>query len=1756
MSSRYGRGRAPPRGDRYYQDKRSHYNDDRASSQRSQQDERPPYDERPPRRGGRDSSRGNRREETPPRRRRERRGSSTHHHTSNHANSGDANAQINQIIRKLERDDRRERTRLAVQIQEFAQEPANRQVLEAQCVTLLNLLDPMIEDAVERENDYNLPRTIASIGLGLGSKCNELINWLTNRLMSADNTPEVTGFLLNITKHLSDKKGSLSTGVLPLIDTLIQLLERFANPQMIIILLDALVPLTQAYSRFFTPHFTNIIDVLIGWHIESDTNVDLQKSISKAFLSFKAFWLSDISYPLSLIMQFVGDAQKQQHEVCNSTSIDKEAVQQFVSLIKVFTALLSSLEEVTSVSPNVPDFLSKLVNQIIDSSSQLLCVHASYEVVSVIAKATHIVTKCLPAHFGHICDQLVCFLIDCISPLDCTPAPDSTILDCLHAILHITDNDSSWLGASILTSMLASSSPLVSLRNSKNEQILAVLFKIFQSLLQLHNFKLLDIVYQFIVQDLHIAIEKILKCVEEKTDLKEAEILASANLALLTEMAGSKTHGFSTWALNPTIFDLVTSVHSPHNWILAKHCPSVHYAILNVLHAECKRHGYFLPGAGTSEVVQLQPHNTSQQLCRVLKLLALLLPHSSLSFDSRYFCLLWVKRLVEIMKKAGECSESMKFCHSELQELSLALVRIADDPERDIRLEVAGCLRLLLLAQLLTNNTQVHCLAVSILHMGDVDGATRGAFVGVLEALAPQLLLGYEIDRLNMDKFAMRPLLHSRHLLQFNTEVSLVTSNQFTILMRLILLNQIPGKFIHDDWLERLFYGCNTSQHSKFTFINGSTSPCDSSLWFWFMWHMSLYAVNSRLKTPLGKATETFECIEGILHELLEDGAVTEDTNARGIISGIGSQCYVSLLRSNLLLHFINNLEKLIYNAYEGTVHSIQGCNKAVKNFFVLNRSTCEEWFSRIRPAIAEVCSNTGMYAESWRHALHIQPSTSALLLSVRAALNMHAPGYIRGLKCIYSEHDGLLNAAELQASGRYEEASEVYKATIDTVSNSEEKQFIALQALECYLALNDWDETLSWSQMHSNEIYTDKTPYDNNYLHALHAFDLGDFNGTARHLEGVPGANINSITEELSRKGGVRVNHLTLELDVPALADPAKLLYLSQLQLLRVCGLYHNGGDLQLVGMDLRSETGSYSDDMDRPESALEKGPEFIFRKLLRQASSLVEVGVRIAGIDLPVMMPGRTAVQLQCVSALHQLLLCDTVKAPTGVPLNLTNEEVYLDRNVHEVGSWMYLHRYAHHLYQYFEPCHENSKNMLSSPMVLNLGVSVSKLARKQGNMRLAQRLLINELTWHFSGVHPSRPPLTTNIVYISDNTVHEGPDMVLRSTLHTTLSKSLAQYIPVDLLPLHSQSAKVLYQCGSQTEAIEALSAAVLYRQRNPATVRNNRNNEGSMKCVLTLGKWLSQDSTLGLMAMSNGPCLQSLLEIEERVTANSGIRLRDGVAVSEVEYLEGRLLRYVAEEACDMANAWHALGTWAYDISKKSLDQIQLARVETMLPEEKLVVEELAGNHCDPVWNLILGAVMRQSCEGLNERISTTAPDLPKDTVSQLCDVYIRVSSRLYHNYRIAVKSYCRYLHLSAGERDCNTRVDKVDKTTHRELHTTLRLMKLMTSHDVALHDLIEDISRTPALQWYKVTPQLLSRIGHSNPSVRNALLTILCSVARQYPHKLVYNCVEKCSPSSLIDNEQNKVVFPLVHLVPFSSLSLPLVPSSSHCVPTT
>ena len=54
-------------------------------------------------------------------------------------------------------------------------------------------------------------------------------------------------------------------------------------------------------------------------------------------------------------------------------------------------------------------------------------------------------------------------------------------------------------------------------------------------------------------------------------------------------------------------------------------------------------------------------------------------------------------------------------------------------------------------------------------------------------------------------------------------------------------------------------------------------------------------------------------------------------------------------------------------------------------------------------------------------------------------------------------------------------------------------------------------------------------------------------------------------------------------------------------------------------------------------------------------------------------------------------------------------------------------------------------------------------------------------------------------------------------------------------------------------------------------------------------------------------------------------------------------------------------------------------------------------------------------MRQSSEGLDERITNTAPDLSKDIVTQLCEVFRRVYDRLYYNYRFLLHKHFFYFY---------------------------------------------------------------------------------------------------------------------------------------------
>ena len=79
-----------------------------------------------------------------------------------------------------------------------------------------------------------------------------------------------------------------------------------------------------------------------------------------------------------------------------------------------------------------------------------------------------------------------------------------------------------------------------------------------------------------------------------------------------------------------------------------------------------------------------------------------------------------------------------------------------------------------------------------------------------------------------------------------------------------------------------------------------------------------------------------------------------------------------SSLRASLLLQFMENLEKLLYNAYEGLANALPAPPKAARTFFRTNRGTCQEWLLRVRLHVVVMALHCGQPAMAYRHAAEL----------------------------------------------------------------------------------------------------------------------------------------------------------------------------------------------------------------------------------------------------------------------------------------------------------------------------------------------------------------------------------------------------------------------------------------------------------------------------------------------------------------------------------------------------------------------------------------------------------------------------------------------------------------------------------------------------------------------------------------------------------------------------------------------------------------
>ena len=82
----------------------------------------------------------------------------------------------------------------------------------------------------------------------------------------------------------------------------------------------------------------------------------------------------------------------------------------------------------------------------------------------------------------------------------------------------------------------------------------------------------------------------------------------------------------------------------------------------------------------------------------------------------------------------------------------------------------------------------------------------------------------------------------------------------------------------------------------------------------------------------------------------------------------MGPRHYTVHLRAVLLLQFMEHLDKLMYNAYEGSCVTLPLVPKAVKGFFRKNMEVCLSWLSNVRGYLVSVATHAGLPAVALRH--------------------------------------------------------------------------------------------------------------------------------------------------------------------------------------------------------------------------------------------------------------------------------------------------------------------------------------------------------------------------------------------------------------------------------------------------------------------------------------------------------------------------------------------------------------------------------------------------------------------------------------------------------------------------------------------------------------------------------------------------------------------------------------------------------------------
>uniref|UniRef100_A0A672K1X4 Serine/threonine-protein kinase SMG1 n=1 Tax=Sinocyclocheilus grahami TaxID=75366 RepID=A0A672K1X4_SINGR len=1582
------------------------------------------------------------------------------------------------LLRRASREDDRER-RLATmkQMREFIVHSENKVVLVKQLDSILSTLNDILNESSKLLQELR-QEAACCLGLlcaALSYEAERIFKWMFLKFSVSTKDEVKLLYLVAVHKALetAGEKKAFSSVMQLVMSSLQSILENLDTPELLCQSVKCILLLARCYPHVFSTNFRDTVDILVGWHIDHTQKQSLTQQVSGWLQSLEQFWVADLAFSTTLLGQFLEDMEAYAEDlshVVSGESGDEDipplavSLPKLAALLRVFSTVVHSIGERFNPirgPPITAAYVTDVLNRV------LACVTTAKQVFfseAVLTAGNECVCVLLVSmDLGNqLIDAVISYGLDQLDSCQCCgPEYSMSVLTLLTLIV---DQINTNIPAAFVEKLLAPNSQLLELRFHRKREVMAAAHGVYHAVLSLKNIPTLEAAYKLVLGEMGCALNSLLSPLglpaacpniqhpafsQLQFSPERAEFILIFDFSALTTIGNTKNSLIGMWALSPTVFALLSQnlvvVHSD----LAVHHPAVQYAVLYTLYSHCTRHDHFISSSLSSSSPSLFDGAVISTVTTATKLwsqpLLLVVILSFLTTFFRRLLLTWSLEVSLMMKKSEtycplfSLPSFLKFCKGLL----------ANSLNEDPTICLQACNSLQVVSSSLTTELLQRCVDVCRVQLVHSAVRVRQAFGKLLRSVPMHVALSArghsEIKEISL---AIR-----RHMSK--VPINTFHPQDFSDLIGFILYGTVHrgGK---EPWLERLYHSCQRLEKKDSAMVPRALLKTEAVLWQWAVWEAAQFTVLSKLRTPLGRAQDTFQTIEGL----------------------------------ELLLHYLPNIGPEMEVPITMLVEAMceLRCPEAIQGlaaWSLANSGKSLGWLGSV------VLQAEGKFEKA---ALEYQEQLCA----------------VTGMDCSIKGFDRSLLKLTGSNTSSPKHTSNGRKTVLlkSSECSPEVLNFLANKACECYVALSDWESVQEWqaSMMNlkknsSSSSVNLKTDF--NYIRSLSSFEEGDFAECRVQLELLPGEDYGLLNSSTKDK-------IDLKRLLPAVLspDPSELQKAIEVQL-------------------LRSAVGAITaTNHEQDQKVLASSDTLV--KYLKQTGRISLGPLRLSTLTLSDSLHTLSTLQLHCANSLENSL-CNQHPEDCLIPLF---SEALTTCKQQDVQPWLHALRYTTFQRQLFQKLKGSSAPVDSHLMELCL--TAVKFARKQGNIALATRLLS-----------------LCNKPSVSDS---EGQDLV-QSFRQLSLEGTVGEKWGPEL---EIEKAKVLFAAGQSVSAMEMLSSCAL------SYCHSGKCERAACRSVLTLCKWLLADwkdltpqlkmvvkrnsGSTSLSALSKN--ISGLLELplEDQGMPHITTETTVSVGVGEPDFVLGQLYQLSTTQAPEVAKSWAALASWAYRWGRKVVDNASQGEgVPLLLGEKKEIEDLLPAGTSDEDKEIIFGILGQAMCrpagiqdedmalqneedeeddmvDVIGRQLLSACPWLSEveDTVTDgLIGVWRRVVDRIFSLYRVSCRAYFTFLKLNAGQVPIDEDDPKLLLNNQSSKQSsddvivmaTLRLLRLLVKHAGELREGLEHgLASTPTAPWRGIIPQLFSRLNHPEAYIRQSICSLLCRVAQDSPHLILYPAI--------------------------------------------